>query len=133
MTFEDAAWLDGLNPEQRRAATYGHDGSGPPGPLLVIAGAGSGKTATLAHRVACHIVAGADPSRARSRLRRACLPLWVALPTILRQPSMQGAVPAPSDPGLPRHHPDSLKWLVPDAASGRRPSATREAGNDGME
>lgn len=59
----DSAWLDGLNPEQRRAATYGGAGNDVAGPLLVIAGAGSGKTATLAHRVTHLIVAGADPSR----------------------------------------------------------------------
>ena len=52
-------WLDALNPEQRRAATHGGAGAG--GPLLVIAGAGTGKTATLAHRVAHTIVSGADP------------------------------------------------------------------------
>jgi DNA helicase-2/ATP-dependent DNA helicase PcrA len=57
----NAAWLDALNPEQRRAATLGGAGTG--GPLLVIAGAGTGKTATLAHRVAHHIVSGADPNR----------------------------------------------------------------------
>ncbi|MGV8840480.1 MAG: ATP-dependent helicase [Bauldia sp.] len=58
----DLSWLDGLNAEQRRAATFGVDG-GETGPLLVIAGAGSGKTSTLAHRVAHHIVRGADPQR----------------------------------------------------------------------
>ena len=57
----DAAWLDTLNPEQRRAATHGGAAAG--GPLLVIAGAGTGKTATLAHRVAHHIVSGSDPER----------------------------------------------------------------------
>ena len=50
-------YLDKLNPDQRRAAEHGH------GPLLVIAGAGSGKTNTLAHRVAHLIVGGADPRK----------------------------------------------------------------------
>jgi DNA helicase-2/ATP-dependent DNA helicase PcrA len=51
-----------LNPEQRAAVE--HDiGSEAPRPLLVVAGAGSGKTNTLAHRVARLIGAGADPQR----------------------------------------------------------------------
>jgi DNA helicase II / ATP-dependent DNA helicase PcrA len=57
--------LSKLNPEQRRAAEHGV-GQGPgieAGPLLVIAGAGSGKTNTLAHRVAHLIINGADPRR----------------------------------------------------------------------
>jgi DNA helicase II / ATP-dependent DNA helicase PcrA len=59
------AYLDKLNPEQRRAVEYGVPGQGcaPCAPLLVIAGAGSGKTNTLAHRVAHLIVNGADPRR----------------------------------------------------------------------
>lgn len=52
------AWLDALNPAQREAVDY--DGARP---LLVIAGAGTGKTNTLAHRVARLIADGADPSR----------------------------------------------------------------------
>jgi DNA helicase-2/ATP-dependent DNA helicase PcrA len=51
------SYLDGLNPAQRQAVTHGD------APLLVIAGAGSGKTNTLAHRVAHLIVGGADPRR----------------------------------------------------------------------
>jgi DNA helicase-2/ATP-dependent DNA helicase PcrA len=51
-----------LNPEQRAAVE--HDlGKAAPRPLLVVAGAGSGKTNTLAHRVARLITAGADPQR----------------------------------------------------------------------
>jgi len=49
--------LVGLNDAQRAAAEHG------PRPLLVIAGAGSGKTNTLAHRVANLVVHGADPRR----------------------------------------------------------------------
>ena len=55
-------YLDGLNPAQRRAVTHGI-GATAASPLLVIAGAGSGKTNTLAHRVAHLIVTGADPRR----------------------------------------------------------------------
>ncbi|MEX2632208.1 MAG: ATP-dependent helicase [Tistlia sp.] len=58
-----AAYLDSLNPEQRRAAEYAVGAPGVARPLLVIAGAGSGKTSTLAHRVAHLIVEGADPRR----------------------------------------------------------------------
>ena len=58
-------YLDDLNKEQRRAVKYGDldQGSFRSGPLLVIAGAGSGKTKTLAHRVAHLIVNGVDPHR----------------------------------------------------------------------
>ena len=54
-----------LNAEQRRAVEHGVElpGSKIAGPLLIIAGAGSGKTNTLAHRVAHLIVRGADPRR----------------------------------------------------------------------
>ncbi|RWM22812.1 MAG: ATP-dependent helicase [Mesorhizobium sp.] len=55
------AYLAKLNAEQRLAVEHG-DGK-VAGPLLVIAGAGSGKTSTLAHRVAHLIVRGADPRR----------------------------------------------------------------------
>ena len=56
--------LESLNPQQREAATHGTgDGAADTRPLLVIAGAGSGKTNTLAHRVANLIRHGADPQR----------------------------------------------------------------------
>ncbi len=57
-------YLDSLNADQRRAVEHGvRPGGGAAGPLLVIAGAGSGKTSMLAHRVAHLIVEGADPDR----------------------------------------------------------------------
>ena len=50
-------WLSDLNDQQRAAVTHGD------GPLLVIAGAGTGKTKTLAYRVAYLVAQGMDPSR----------------------------------------------------------------------
>ncbi len=65
--------LDKLNPAQRRAVLYGlprragrprdgRDADVSP-PLLIIAGAGTGKTMTLAHRVAECVLRGYDPGR----------------------------------------------------------------------
>lgn len=59
------AYLEKLNEQQRKAVEHGvglAEGN-TAGPLLIIAGAGSGKTNTLAHRVAHLIVNGADPRR----------------------------------------------------------------------
>ncbi len=58
-----AAYLDKLNPDQRRAVEHGVGDKAGCGPLLVVAGAGSGKTNTLAHRVAHLVVNGAVPDR----------------------------------------------------------------------
>jgi DNA helicase II / ATP-dependent DNA helicase PcrA len=58
--------LDVLNTAQKKAVTYGEptgDKGWRAGPLLVIAGAGTGKTNTVAHRVAQLVVHGVDPAR----------------------------------------------------------------------
>lgn len=52
-----AQWLDALNPPQVEAVTHGN------GPLLVVAGAGTGKTRTLAYRVAHLVSQGTPPDR----------------------------------------------------------------------
>ncbi|WP_406566994.1 UvrD-helicase domain-containing protein [Actinoallomurus rhizosphaericola] len=55
---EETSILDGLDPDQRAAAAH------PGGPLLIIAGPGTGKTRTLTHRIA-HLVGerGVPPER----------------------------------------------------------------------
>ena len=50
------AYLDPLNDAQREAVLHGN------GPLLIVAGAGTGKTRTLTHRIAHRLVRGDDPS-----------------------------------------------------------------------
>jgi DNA helicase-2/ATP-dependent DNA helicase PcrA len=56
-----------LNPAQLAAATFGYHGHAvcerSPGPLLIVAGAGTGKTNTLAHRVAYLLLQQVAPER----------------------------------------------------------------------
>ncbi len=64
--LEENDYLARLNPAQRQAASHGEllsDRGFAASPLLIIAGAGTGKTMTLAHRVAHLIVQGVDPER----------------------------------------------------------------------
>ena len=66
LELELPPYLAELNAAQRMAATYGIAGCAPAdasGPLLIIAGAGTGKTKTLTHRVAHLVLNGADPRR----------------------------------------------------------------------
>ena len=53
----EAHWLRELNPEQRSAVSH------PGGPLLILAGAGTGKTTTLCARVAWLVAEGTAPER----------------------------------------------------------------------
>jgi DNA helicase-2/ATP-dependent DNA helicase PcrA len=93
--------LESLNPQQREAATHGTgDTAGDTRPLLVIAGAGSGKTSTLAHRVANLIRHGADPQRMMllTFSRRAAQEMERRVGTVLREAlGLSGAQP----PALP--------------------------------
>src|SRR5271169_2664461 len=65
MKTNSTDYLVDLNRDQRRAVEHGVTSkfADDQRPLLVIAGAGSGKTKTLAHRVAHLIVNGSDPQR----------------------------------------------------------------------
>src|SRR5271154_4600974 len=66
MKAKAATAFDTLNPAQRRAATFGAPAAEKgitAGPLLILAGAGTGKTNTLAHRTAHLVLNGVDPAR----------------------------------------------------------------------
>lgn len=95
--------LETLNSQQREAATHGTgDTAGDTRPLLVIAGAGSGKTNTLAHRVANLIRHGADPQRMMllTFSRRAAQEMERRVGGVLQQSlGLQGA-----------HTPPQLPW-----------------------
>ncbi len=110
----DSPHLEKLNPAQRRAVLYGlpkragrrRDGeSDASPPLLIIAGAGTGKTMTLAHRVAECVLRGYDPGR-------------ILLLTFTRRASREMtrraerivALAARSAPGRGRIGSGSLRW-----------------------
>ena len=87
-----------LNPAQRLAAEYGEqheEGGFSAGPLLVIAGAGTGKTMTLAHRVAHLIIEGISPERILllTFTRRAAQEMTRRVENIVQTSARQSSVP----------------------------------------
>jgi DNA helicase-2/ATP-dependent DNA helicase PcrA len=82
-----------LNPQQREAAQHGD------GPLLIVAGAGTGKTATLVHRVAWLIAQGVEPGRILllTFTRRASAEMLRRVDVLLRQLASPGRQPGDSD------------------------------------
>lgn len=105
-------YLETLNAEQRRAVEHGVAADETIGaPLLVIAGAGSGKTNTLAHRVAHLIIKGADPRRMllMTFSRRAAAEMTQRVERIARRVLGDKA-------GIMT---DALSWAGPFTASGR--------------
>ncbi|HEY2539654.1 MAG TPA: UvrD-helicase domain-containing protein [Stellaceae bacterium] len=108
------AYLERLNPEQRRAVEHGvgKPGATPGGPLLVIAGAGSGKTSTLAHRAAHLIINGVDPRRLllMTFSRRAAAEMTRRVERIARTVTRRGGVDMT----------DSLAWAGTFHAIGAR-------------
>jgi len=95
-----AARLQQLNLQQRRAVQHGGSAPADCGPLLIIAGAGSGKTNTLAHRVAHLIENGADPRRVMllTFSRRAAAEMTRRVDRILADVRHGVAAPSPAMP-----------------------------------
>ena len=92
--------LDSLNPAQREAARHGSiDG----GPLLIIAGAGTGKTNTLSHRVAHLILEGVDPRRILllTFSRRAAIEMTRRTERIVAQARATDPARGPQSGGVP--------------------------------
>src|SRR5580704_9455689 len=95
-------FLQRLNPPQREAATHGDS------PLLIVAGAGTGKTATLVHRTAWLIANGVDPGRILllTFTRRAAAEMLRRVDNLLRHltagpplhPAAEGEQPSPPAP-----------------------------------
>lgn len=101
-----------LNPEQRAAAEHGDD------PLVVVAGAGTGKTTTLAARLAALVRRGADPQRVLllSFSRRAALELGQRAGRLLHDALGLGAgVPPPVLPWCGTFHSVAARLLRDDA------------------
>ena len=89
--MSESSAFEGLNSRQREAAQFGS------GPLLIIAGAGTGKTNTLAHRVAHLVMEGAVPERILllTFTRRAALEMMRRTQRIVGSAFLESAVRLP--------------------------------------
>ena len=99
-------YLETLNSAQRQAAVYGEQSGSKhfnSGPLLVIAGAGTGKTMTLAHRVAHLVISGVSPERILmlTFTRRAAQEMTRRVESIVRRATSDSSAPALPSGGLP--------------------------------
>ena len=103
-----------LNAEQRRAVRFSValEGGCLNGPLLVLAGAGSGKTSVIAHRVARLVESGADRNRILllTFTRLAAAEMTQRVAGLINEPSRRG----------PRGPIDVLPWAGTFHAIGRR-------------
>jgi len=106
-----------LNDEQRAAVFHGTAAAPPP--LLIVAGAGSGKTLTLASRVARLVLDGADPQGILllSFSRRAAQALQRRVGSLLHQAlGLQATQPAPLLPWAGTFHGVAARLLREQAA-----------------
>jgi DNA helicase-2/ATP-dependent DNA helicase PcrA len=104
--------FDELNDEQRAAVFHGRVADSPP--LLIIAGAGTGKTSTLAARVARLVLDGADPQRILllTFSRRAAQALQQRVGRLLQRALPLGAAqPAPQLPWAGTFHSVAARLL----------------------
>jgi DNA helicase II / ATP-dependent DNA helicase PcrA len=85
---DPSRWLDELNAEQLAAATH------PGGPLLILAGAGTGKTTTLCARVAWLVNQGTAPERIMllTFTRRAAREMLQRTRSLVPMPSGTGGI-----------------------------------------
>jgi DNA helicase-2/ATP-dependent DNA helicase PcrA len=83
-----APWLRELNPEQQSAVRH------PGGPLLILAGAGTGKTTTLCARVAWLVAEGIAPERILllTFTRRAAREMLARARALVSMPAGSGAI-----------------------------------------
>jgi len=109
-----------LNERQREAVWHGLEGGSavPAGPLLVLAGAGSGKTMALAHRVANLVLHGADPQRILllTFSRRAAAEMERRVGQVLARVLNLGAASPPSLPWAGTFHGIGARLLREYAA-----------------
>lgn len=113
-------WLATLNDAQRAAVD--HDN----GPLLVLAGAGTGKTATLSARVARLVLDGADPGRVLllTFSRRAAQEMQRRAGQLLHQAlGLRGHQPAPALPWAGTFHSVAARLLARHGATIGLPEA----------
>ena len=113
-------WRATLNEAQRAAVDHGD------GPLLVLAGAGTGKTATLAARVARLVLDGADPGRVLllTFSRRAAQEMQRRAGQLLHQAlGLRGSQPAPALPWAGTFHSVAARLLARHGAAIGLPEA----------
>lgn len=131
--MNDLSHLSGLNPQQSLAVQFGLETSFATPPVAVIAGAGTGKTRTIAHRVAALCAHGVDPARillltfsqraAREMSRRAAAVLFDARPELDSSPLPWCGTFHAIGARLIRHHAPALGLSPEFAIQDREDSA----------